>query len=288
MASANPLRGFGQVFDQVADDYDAARPGYPPSLVAVAAERGGLAEGSRVLEVGCGTGKLTELLVARGWRVDAVDPGANMIAAARRRVGPTDAVAYHLGRFEEVDLPEGAFAAAFSATAFHWVDPSIGWAKVASLLEPGGLLALLTYIHLRDDESPEIERDLRAVVEKHAPHVTEQWREPRTLDELVAGVRARSRNVSAAWDWVMSDGMCSLTVEEAAGLFGDVDFSSEVKLQESTADEMIARIRTTSLYFRIDSARRAAFEDDSRRVVEQRGGIQRATVANVLLTARRR
>src|SRR4029077_1827417 len=100
MASTEPLRDFGQVFDRVADEYDAARPGYPPSLVAVAAERGGLAGGSRVLEVGCGTGKLTELLAARGWHVDAVDPGANMIAAAQRRVGPSDAVAYRLGRFE--------------------------------------------------------------------------------------------------------------------------------------------------------------------------------------------
>jgi len=287
MASAEPLRRFGQVFDQVAEDYDAARPGYPPSLVAAAGERAGLAEGSRVLEVGCGTGKLTELLAAPGWRIDAVDPGANMIAAARRRVGPTDAVAYHLGRFEEVDLPQTAFAAAFSATAFHWVDPSVGWAKVASHLEPGGLLALLTYVHVRDEESAAVQSEFRAVVERHAPDITEQWREPRTFDELVDGARARGGNVSAVWDWVMDDGLCGLTVKRAADLFEDVEFASEVTIQESTADELIARLRTTSLYFRVDAARRAAFEADNRRVVEQNGGTVRATIANVLTTARR-
>src|ERR1700741_2434946 len=103
------VRRFGQVFDQVAEAYDRARPGYPQSLVDRAIERGGLAPGARVLEVGSGTGKLTELLVARGLRVDAVDPGENMIAAAQRRVGATDAVRFHLGRFEDVDLPMDAF-----------------------------------------------------------------------------------------------------------------------------------------------------------------------------------
>jgi hypothetical protein len=34
-----------------------------------------------------------------------------MIAAARRRLGETDAVAFHLGRFEDVDLAEQAFDA---------------------------------------------------------------------------------------------------------------------------------------------------------------------------------
>ncbi len=31
-----------------------------------------------------------------------------------------------------------------SATAFHWIDPEVGWAQAARLLRPGGWLALLT------------------------------------------------------------------------------------------------------------------------------------------------
>ena len=61
-----------------------------------------LLPGACVLEIGCGTGLLTEMLVARGLRVEAVDPGPSMVDAARRRVGDAD-VRFHLGRFEDVD-----------------------------------------------------------------------------------------------------------------------------------------------------------------------------------------
>src|SRR6476646_9817404 len=82
------------------------------------------------------------MLVARGLRVDAVDPGARLVEEARRRVGD-GRVDFHLGRFEDVELSPGSFAAAFSGTAFHWVDPTVGWGKVAEVLAPGGMLALL-------------------------------------------------------------------------------------------------------------------------------------------------
>ena len=109
-------------------------------LVDAAIERGNLEPGSRVLEVGSGTGKLTELLAARGLVIDAVDPGPNMIEVAQQRVGETDRVRFHLGRFEELPLEDGAFDAVFSAAAFHWIEPKIGWRKVARHLKPGGLL----------------------------------------------------------------------------------------------------------------------------------------------------
>ena len=281
------LRGLGTVFDQVAEAYDEFRRGYPSALVDVAIERGGLARGSRVLEVGCGTAKLTESLVARGLLVDAVDPGPNMVAAARRRLGATDAVTFHVARFEDVDLPREAFDAVCSATAFHWVDPDVGWAKAASYLKPRGLLALLTHLGVLDAESRGFEDEFRAVVRKHAPDVTEPWRLPRELDPILAGARARRDNASEVWDWLMGDGRHHLAAPEAASLFDDVEVASEVTSIEETADQLLAHLRTTSLYFRIDPARREAFEEDERRLVERMGGTVHTSLATVLMTARR-
>jgi len=281
------LRSYGQVFDQVAEAYDEARPGYPLELVDLAIERGGLAPGARVLEVGCGTGKLTELLVTRGLSVDAIDPGENMIAAARRRLGATDAVRFHVGRFEDLRLPAASFDALFSATAFHWIEPQVGWAKAASLLRPGGLLALLVYTHVHHDASAELEDALHAIVAKHAPEVAAKWRPPLGLDALLAGAREREGNVSEVWDWLMG-GLHGLAVPEAGGLFDDVEVASHYAVHERTADQVIARLRTTSLYFQIDPDRRQEFEADDRRVIERYGGTVRSPVATVLATARRR
>ena len=201
------LRGLGTVFDQVAEAYDEVRRGYPSALVDVAIERGGLVRGSGVLEVGSGTAKLTESLVARGLLVDAVDPGPNMVAAARRRLGATDAVTFHVARFEEVSLPKEAFDAVCSATAFHWVDPGVGWAKAASHLKPRGLLALLTHLGVLDAESRGFEDEFRAVVRKHAPDVTDPWARERPLASTDAGSPDAGSPIFAPcrWRWYSSE-----------------------------------------------------------------------------------
>lgn len=161
------------MFDGVAEAYDEVRPGYPPELVEEALKEGELGRGSRILEVGCGTGKLTELLIGRGYAIDAVEPGPRMIEAARRRIGSSPDVTFHLGRFEDADLPTDTFAAVFSASAFHWVDPAVGWTKVASHLRPGGLLALLAYMEVGNERSADIDREFRGALLAHVPELGE-------------------------------------------------------------------------------------------------------------------
>jgi ubiquinone/menaquinone biosynthesis C-methylase UbiE len=279
------LRRFGQVFDQVAEQYDEVRRGYPPGLVDAVVQRGGLGPGARVLEVGCGTGKLTELLAARELAVDAVDPGANMITMARRRVGDAGRVRFHVARFEDADLPEQSYDAVFSATAFHWVDPTVGWAKTARHLKPGGVLALLAHRTVDTDEDHH--EAFLAVLRKHAPEVAARFPPDRELEPLLAGARERRDNASEVWDWLIGEGRHSMAVAEAAHLFDDVEVEADVREIEETAEELIAHFRTTSLYFRIDPERRQAFEEDDRRLVESFGGTIRFSLATVLMTARR-
>ncbi|MER5895917.1 methyltransferase domain-containing protein, partial [Streptomyces sp. NPDC001876] len=72
----------GGIFDEDAELYDRARPGYPPELYDGLAELAGARPGSRVLEVGCGTGQATVPLAGRGCRITAVEAGARMAAVA--------------------------------------------------------------------------------------------------------------------------------------------------------------------------------------------------------------
>lgn len=287
MSEREPLRRFGRVFDGVADEYDAVRRGYPDRLVDECVSRGGLRPGARVLEVGCGTGKLTELLVARGLGVFAVDPGPNLVAATRRRLGAAaDRVDFRIATFEEARLPAAAFAGLFSATAFHWPDPAVSWRKAAFHLATGGLLALLAHVGVRDERSARGEDEFLEALARHAPQVAAGWGPQRSLEAILAGAEERRRNASAVWDWVTGE-RHGLAVEHAAELFEDVAVEAEASQIEQTADETLAVLRTTSLYFRIEPERRAAFEADVRRLVERLGGTSESTLATVLMTARR-
>ena len=287
MASAETERPLGEVFDSVAEDYDLVRQGYPAVLMDAAISRGRLASGSRVLEVGCGTGKLTELLAARQLNVDAVDPGPRMIEQAKRRVGGRGDVRFHVSRFENVAFPGEAFEAVFSATAFHWVDPLIGWTKAASHLRPGGLLALLAHMTVHDERSAAADEGFRELLRKHAPTVAEGHTKTRNLDAILAGARERRGNASEVWDWVMGAGRRQLTNPDAAELFEGVDVTSHVTTIEQTADEFLAGFRTTSLYFEIEPANRRAFEGDNRQLIEGLGGVVTYSLATLLMTAQR-
>src|SRR5690349_15426557 len=65
-----------------------------------------------------------------------------MVRAARRNV--VDAtVRFQVCPFEDF-VDGGPFDLIVSASAFHWIDPSVGLVKAARLLRPGGWLALLT------------------------------------------------------------------------------------------------------------------------------------------------
>jgi SAM-dependent methyltransferase len=279
-------RHHGLLFDTAAEEYDKARRSYPDLLVDRALARGGLGAGSRVVEVGCGTGKLTEQLVERDLHIDAVDPGANMIEVARRRVGSAASVEFHVGTFEDVALQEEAFAGVFAATAFHWVDPEIGWAKAASLLEPGGVLALLSHLTVRDEESAEVYEALIGVLREHEPEIAADWPKLRDLDAVLAGVPARAGNASATWDWLMA-GRHRMEVAAAVDLFEDVEVATDAEVVEETADELIEHFRTTSLCHQLEPDRREALLEADRRVLEDFGGTIRSTLVAVLMTARR-
>ena len=280
-------REFGSVFDGVAAEYDAARPGYSPELVDAALKAGALDRGSSVLEIGSGTGKLTELLVERGLRVQAIEPGANLIEAARRRVGPNAAVRFDMGRFEDADLPIASYDAVFSATAFHWVEPHVGWAKAGSVLKPGGMLALLCYIGIHDERSADMDGEFLDILREHAPGLADDWQPLPTLDAVIAGAEERRANASAVWDWVMSDSRHALTVLEAASLFEDAELETVLVRDQQTADEVVAHLRTTSFWFMLPADHREPLVDDYRSLIERHGGLYRFSRADVLMTARK-
>ncbi|MEV5777888.1 class I SAM-dependent methyltransferase [Streptomyces antimycoticus] len=137
-----------RIFDEDAELYDRARPGYPPELFDDLTEVAGTGPGCRVLEVGAGTGQATLPLAERGCRITAVELGTDMAAVARRNLAGFEAVEIVTADFETWPLPEEPFDAVVSATAFHWIDPAVRMAKAADALRPGGALAVVATQHV--------------------------------------------------------------------------------------------------------------------------------------------
>ncbi|MEP7089975.1 MAG: class I SAM-dependent methyltransferase [Nocardioidaceae bacterium] len=136
-------------FGGVADAYDRARPTYPHQAAAWLVG----SDHSHVLELGAGTGKLTEQLVAQGHRVVATDPLEPML---RHLVARLPDVRTVLAAAEQIPMRARSVDVVVGAQAFHWFDHARALPEIARVLRPGGHLALAW--NLRDDRIPWVRR----------------------------------------------------------------------------------------------------------------------------------
>jgi SAM-dependent methyltransferase len=140
-------------FDEDVANYDRARPRYPTELFERLERWCGMGAGTRVLEIGPGTGLATLPLLELGAEIVAVEPGHNMVAYLRRRVEGRRCRVIE-SRFEDASV-DGAFDLAVAGTSFHWVEPVAGIEKLARLLPCGAWLALFWNVHAHPGEVDE-------------------------------------------------------------------------------------------------------------------------------------
>lgn len=165
-------RARSRSFGDVAETYDATRPGYPADAV------GWLTGGrpARIVDLAAGTGLLTEPLVAAGHQVLAIEPAAPMIRLLAERVPGTPAVQ---AVAEALPLTRRCTDVLVVGQAFHWFDTGAALAEAARVLRPGGTLGLIW--NYRDSSVPWVGR-LSALLRADGKL------EERTATELVAAV----------------------------------------------------------------------------------------------------
>lgn len=130
MTRPDPTRRFS---DRVAN-YVRYRPGYPEALLRALAEEAGLGPGKAVADVGSGTGISSELLLRPGCEVYAVEPNAEMRAAAEERLDGEPRFHSVDGTAEATTLPDASVDLVTAGQAFHWFDVERTRAEFARIL----------------------------------------------------------------------------------------------------------------------------------------------------------
>ncbi len=184
-------------FEGLVDDYDAARPDYPPSLYDALPP---LAR-AQVLELGAGTGLATVALSERAGAVVATDLGPRML---RRLHDKRPDVPVAVACAERLPFADDSVHAVCGAQMWHWVDVPVAAAEAARVLRPGGWLAVW-WNDVDADGEPWYEAQQRRLEQGGAGY-TRTYRTRAFDEELAAtGLFAEVRTWSGTWsrelDW---------------------------------------------------------------------------------------
>jgi SAM-dependent methyltransferase len=183
--------------------YDRTRPAYPDELVQRIVTAG---PGPRVVDVGCGTGKLSRQLIAAGCEVLGVEHDELMAGFARETGVPVE-----VSKFETWDPAGRVFDAVVAGQSWHWVDAEAGMRQAARVLRPGGQFVALWHVFSTPDPIAKALGDVYAKVAPEAPFRVGHSRDEalkgylvgcrQTADKFVGtGEFANPEQWSASWD----------------------------------------------------------------------------------------
>jgi SAM-dependent methyltransferase len=217
-------------FGSAAEVYERARPSYPPEAVDWLVARTGVGPGHTIVDLAAGTGKLTRLLAPIGARVVAIEPVPEM----RALIGMGEVID---GTAEDIPLADGSADLVTVAQAFHWFDLDRALPEIHRVLRPEGALALVWNMRDLDDQ---VQRGVEELLARHRGRLTAQregrWRAPLA----------------------------------ASPLFGEPETAEFPYAQQSTADDLVDRVASTSFVAAMSEGERRPLLDEVRALVAGR------------------
>jgi 2-polyprenyl-6-hydroxyphenyl methylase/3-demethylubiquinone-9 3-methyltransferase len=152
--------------------------------------------GLRLLDIGCGGGLVAEPMARLGFRVTAVDAGAEAIAAARMHAQATGlAIDYRVGTAESTAAAGERFDAVLALEVIeHVADPDAFWRSLGLLATPGGAVIAATLN--RTAKSFALAVVGAEYVLGWLPRGTHDWRRFVRPSELILGLRRNRLHAS--------------------------------------------------------------------------------------------
>jgi SAM-dependent methyltransferase len=252
---ANRDRSAALTFGQLVEHYDAGRSAHLPEFVGETLARLGVraavGTGAPRLEVGAGTGQLTAALLADGSAVVAIEPCEPMADRLRQNLAASVSAGRLDVRCQPFESLEPAsfepasfepFSQIWSADAWHWIDPGVGYRLAGQLLGPAGILICTWGYPMLTDH--DLQRRLNQVYTRLAPDLV---RDPDThiadLEPLLAEGRAEiigSGEMSVVDYWAQTTD-AEMTAEQYADL--QLSFANVANMAAGEQAELSSDIR---------------------------------------------
>jgi SAM-dependent methyltransferase len=245
-------------FGSVAEQYDRYRPAPPAALIDDLVALGP----SRVLDIGCGTGKASVALAARGLSVLGVEIDARMADVARGH-----GIAVEVAAFEVWESAGRQFDLIICGDAWHWIDPDLGIAKAATLVSAGGTIARFWSFQVLDEAVIEA---FDAVYRRLAPEVTQAWRSVPSLGHVFDRAPSEVPEPFAAND-----------------VFASVETKTFRWDRTLSADDWVGQAATFSDHQRLGAERLAALTEAIRVTITDLGGTVESHCGTYFVSARR-
>ncbi|KAI9839634.1 MAG: hypothetical protein M1819_002260 [Sarea resinae] len=143
--SSSPHTFAARASEGYATTYENYRPSYRPAVVDKLLSELKIAnqKGAKILEIGAGTGKFTELLAARGegYEIIAVEPHVGMMKELEKKA--LKGVVLKEGNAAHIPADDESVDAVIVAQAFHWFANEDSLKEIHRVLQPEGNLGLI-------------------------------------------------------------------------------------------------------------------------------------------------
>lgn len=157
-------------FNSIADKYDKYRITYPKEMFQDIINYSHINCDSRIVEIGCGTGQATQGFIDLNYKnITCIEIGDKLVERMKWKYRDEPRVQVIHSSFEDWRGSDSMFDLAISGTAFHFIDPSIGYPKVARLLKNNKTTAFFWTIHVSSIDS--IHEQVREQYRRLAPHL---------------------------------------------------------------------------------------------------------------------
>ncbi len=172
-----------EVFDDVAELYDEVRPGYPAAIVKAIIEQARLKPEGHVLEIGPGTGQMTQAFADRGYAITALELGTRLAARCAQKFQQQPHVRILNLAFENYQADAERYQLLLAAQSFHWIDAELALHRATQFLQHGAAIALVWTLDTSQEtafyqaSNPLFERCVNTAKTPELPSAADRYRQ---------------------------------------------------------------------------------------------------------------